>query len=90
MYRPILPDCKPRTIRIMERKEDDKLVLYRGHRLFVMGPHAAEIWQMCNGEHTIDEMIRLVAGRYDVSKEKASDEIISFINRLVDMNLVVL
>jgi len=36
MCRSILPDCKPKTVRIMNRQEDDKLVLYGGHRLFVM------------------------------------------------------
>jgi len=44
----------------MNRQEDDKLVLYGGHRLFVMGTYATEIWHMCDGEHTLEDMIEAV------------------------------
>lgn len=88
MCRSILPDCKPKTVRIMNRQEDDKLVLYGGHRLFVMGTYATEIWHMCDGEHTLNDMIDAVVSKYNVPREKAASGITAFLNRLSETKLI--
>lgn len=88
MCGPILSDCKPKAAQMTERKEDDKLVLYRGHRLFVMGVYASEIWHLCDGKHTIDNMIELVVSKYNVPREKAKQELIAFINQLAEKKLI--
>lgn len=89
MSRSILPNCKPKvTSDIMERNEDDKLVLYRGHHLFVMNIFAAEIWQLCDGSHTIDDMVNIVNTKYNVSKGHATQKITSLITRLAEHNLI--
>jgi len=72
----------------MERLEDDKLVLYRGHSLFVMGAYEAEIWQMCDGMHTIDYLVDYVVDKYAVPRERATEEVITFINRLQEKKLI--
>ncbi|MCK9405381.1 MAG: PqqD family protein [Methanothrix sp.] len=75
-------------IQVIEREEDDKLVLYRGHNLFVLGTYEAEIWRMCNGENTINYIIQAVVDRHSVSKEKATVEITKFVNKLNDNKLI--
>ena len=90
MCRPILPHCKPRKNQVMEREEDDKLVLYSSHRLFVMGTYAAEIWRLCDGKHTIDDMAEVVVSKYNVPREKAVKEITDFLNQLAEKGLITL
>ncbi|OPY48536.1 MAG: Coenzyme PQQ synthesis protein D [Methanosaeta sp. PtaU1.Bin112] len=88
MCRSILPDCKPKLIKTMERKEDDKLVLYRGHSLFVMGAYEEEIWHLCDGEHSVNDIVDIVVNKYHVNREKALSEIAAFLNKLVERELM--
>lgn len=90
MCRPILPHCKPKINQVMEREEDDKLVLYRGHHLFVMGLHTAEIWRLCDGKHTVDDMTEVVVGKYNAPMEKAVKEITDLLNQLAEKELITL
>lgn len=90
MCRSLLPDCKPKVIPITNRQEDDKLVLYGGHHLFVMGNYAAEIWNMCDGEHKICDIVEIVINKHGIRREKATTEITEFINRLAEKHLITL
>ena len=90
MFRSILPNSKPKRIKdVIERKEDDKLIiLYRSHSLLVMNAYAAEIWKLCNGEHTVEEIVKFVNNKYGVPVEEAKKEIISFLTRLMEKGLI--
>ncbi len=90
MFGSILPDCCPKQERagIMERQEDDKLVLYRGHQLIVLGSFAAEIWHLCDGKYTVNDMIEYVIGKYNLPQEKVHDEIARFLSGLAEKKLV--
>lgn len=90
MYRSILPTYTPKKAVIIERKEDDNTVLYCGHRVLVMGEHASEIWNLCDGTHTICEIVELVTNKYNVSVEQATSDILNFIETLHDRNLIVI
>jgi hypothetical protein len=70
--------------------EDDKLVLYGGHRLLVMGAYATEVWHLCNGERSLEEIIDAIVSEYNVPKEKVSQEITIFINQFVEKKLIIL
>ncbi len=72
MCRPILSTCTPKKAAIIERKEDEKTVLYCGHRVLVMGEYAAEIWNLCDGIRTIGEIAEIVNNKYNVPHEKAT------------------
>jgi len=88
MFGPVLSTSKPKVVQVMERVEDDKLVLYRGHSLFAMGVHEAEVWRMCDGMHTIDAMIDSTVNKYAVPREQAAEEIIKFVTRLHEKKLI--
>lgn len=90
MLRPILPDCCPkqRNAGLMQRQEGDRLVLYRGHQLFVLGSYSAEIWHLCDGQHTIKDMTEIVVNKYNVAREKALEEITRFLSQLIEKNLI--
>jgi hypothetical protein len=72
----------------MERQEDDKLVLYRGHQLIVLGSYSSEIWHLCDGNHTVKGIIEMVAEKYSVPQEKAQQEITGFLSNLAEKKLV--
>lgn len=88
MFGSVLSTSKPKVNQVMERIEDDKLVIYRGHSLYVLGAHEAEIWQMCDGVHTIDFMINYIVNKYAVPRKQASEEIIKFLTRLRERKLI--
>lgn len=90
MFGSILSDSCPKQKRagVMERQEDNKLVLYRGHQLIVLGSHAAEIWHLCDGKHTVNDMIEFVIGKYKLPQEKVHDEIAGFLSSLAEKKLV--
>ena len=90
MLRPILSNCKPKTARIMNREEDDRLVLYSGHRLFVLGNHAVEVWHLCDGTHTLDDIIKITVDKYNLPQERTEQKITEFINQLLEKKLIVL
>ncbi|NPV28117.1 MAG: PqqD family protein [Firmicutes bacterium] len=74
----------------MQRQEGDRLVLYRGHQLFVLGSYSAEIWHLCDGQHTIKDMAEIVVNKYNVARERAMEEITGFLNQLMEKNLIVI
>lgn len=90
MFGSILPDCCPKQkcAGVMERQEDDKLVLYRGHQLIVLGSYSSEIWHLCDGNHMVKEIIEMAVDKYSVPQEKAQQEIIDFLNKLAEKKLV--
>ncbi|CEO87932.1 hypothetical protein SSCH_1350013 [Syntrophaceticus schinkii] len=90
MFRSVLSDSCPKQKRagVMERQEDDKLVLYCGHQLIVLGSYAAEIWHLCDGKHTVNDMIEFVIGKYNLPQEKVHDEIAGFLNSLAKKKMV--
>jgi len=90
LCRPILSTCTPKKAAIIERKEDEKTVLYCGHRVLVMGEYAAEIWNLCDGIRTIGEIAEIVNKKYNVPHERATSDILNFIKKLYDGNLIIL
>jgi len=76
-------------IQVWQRQEADKLVLYREHNVFVMGSYAAEIWNLCDGEHTIDSIVKMAIKKYNLSEEKAYRDVIIFIDRLAESKLII-
>jgi hypothetical protein len=55
-----------------------------------MGAYASEIWHLCDGNHTIEDMIDVVVDKYMIPREKAAQELAAFIDRLADKNLIFL
>ncbi|MDW7990506.1 MAG: PqqD family protein [Archaeoglobaceae archaeon] len=88
MFRSVLPKSKPKAVKVIEREEDGKLIIYYGHTVYVMGNYAAEIWHMCDGKHSIEDLAEFVALKYGVSIERAIEEIKDFVNRLKMKGLI--
>lgn len=54
-----------------------------------MGEYAAEIWNLCDGTHTIKEIAKIVTNKYNVPYEKSYSDISNFIKRLKDADLII-
>lgn len=89
----LLSYCKPRRITqssrdVIERIEDGNIVLHRGHTLFLLKKNESEIWNMCDGMTTIDEMVLKVIQQHGVPEDKARDGITRFLSQLKDKCLI--
>jgi hypothetical protein len=70
--------CKPRQrpdYRL--EKIDDELLLYHPSQTVIMycNPSASLIWQLCDGERTIEEIISLLSAAYEQPVEAMTSEV---------------
>ncbi len=70
--------CKPRRVPAFRlEKIDDELLLYHPSQTTIMycNPSASLIWQLCDGERTIEEIIALLSTAYEQPVEAMSAEV---------------
>jgi pyrroloquinoline quinone biosynthesis protein D len=74
------------------RLQTDKLtgnpILLYPEGALVLNPTGHAIVSLCNGENTLDSLIATLAARYNVSPEKISPEVNSYLERLRQRNLL--
>lgn len=70
--------------------KDDKgrTVIRRAHSFFLLKLFENEIWEICDGKTTIEEMASFVSKKYSVKLEKARNEIFRFLKKLKEKDLV--
>jgi hypothetical protein len=70
--------CKPHRIPAFRlEKIDDELLLYHPSQTTIMycNPSASLIWQLCDGERTVEEIIALLSTAYEQPVEAMSTEV---------------
>jgi len=73
-------DKKPqRNTDIVWRKFKENLLLDTGHAMNEIG---MEIWKLCDGKHTIKEIIDNVFEKFETDRKTVENDIISFIKEL--------
>jgi hypothetical protein len=72
------------------RRIGDEVVVIRGDGLstHVLNRTAALIWEMCDGEHSTEEMASLLALRFDVSPEIAQADIEEVNSKLIQVGIM--
>jgi hypothetical protein len=65
-------------------KLDDELLLYHPDRTTIMycNATASLVWQLCDGERTVGEMIDLLCAAYDQPEAAITAEVISTLEKL--------
>jgi hypothetical protein len=53
-----------------------------------MGAYEEEIWHLCDGEHSVNDIVDIVVNKYHINREKAFLEIAAFLNKLVERELM--
>ncbi len=54
----------------------------------MLNPVGSRIWEMADGQRTVDEIAGLLAGEYDVSAEAAHDSVARFVDELLAKGLL--
>ena len=71
-------------------KFDYEVLLYTisGTKVISLNETAYLVYQLCNGEQTIDEMIDMLINAYPDQKEEIREHIISAINTMIDNGVI--
>ena len=71
-----------------DRKAERWMLLYP-ERGLVLNPTAADVVQLCTGEHTVDTIVDRLAEKYTTqTREALEQEIVTFLGRLAERGLV--
>jgi hypothetical protein len=59
-----------------------------GGHLYELNEVGRIVWSLCDGKHSINDMVKTINGEYDASDVKIYEDITSFLKRLADSNLI--
>ena len=58
------------------------IVLPQSHQYKILNHVGTRVWELIDGVRTVDEMARVIAEEYEVSVEKAREDVIEFVTDL--------
>lgn len=69
---------------------DDEILLYNpsNNKTLYINKSASVIWQLCNGEQTVGEMIRLIQEAYPEELDNLQDDVLATLSTLKDNDAV--
>ena len=75
---------------VSSRKEQGFTILADLHRrdLIQLNPVAARIWDLCDGGHSIEHMVRRITGDYDVSPASCVNDVVLTLRTLRRKGLI--
>ena len=56
----------------------------------VLNETGSGIWQLLDGENTVEDIINAISSEFNVSREEAEKDTLCFIEELIDKDMVVL
>jgi len=75
--------------RYEEKQELGILFDQRTGKFKLLNPVAYEVWKLCDGSHTTDEIVEEIVRTFEVSKEQASSDISKVLADMKDQQLIV-
>ena len=77
-------------INIIEKIMDDEVVLYNktNHNIHNLNRTAAILWNLCDGEMTIEEMIKYLHDNFNGSKKTIEDDVMKNLEEMENVNLI--
>jgi hypothetical protein len=82
---PLNLDDKPlRNEQCHMEELDDEILLYHpgNNKTLYINKSASIIWQLCNGEHTVEEIIQLIAEAYPAAIDGLEKDVLDTLARL--------
>ena len=67
-----------------EVKGDISLFDARRNHVLVLNATASDIWRLCDGEQTVDEIVELLASAYEVPADDIREEVNRTLERLIE------
>ncbi|HJQ76388.1 MAG TPA: PqqD family protein [Acidimicrobiia bacterium] len=80
----------PPAQQVLETELDGEISLYNPatEQVTILNGTASDVWLLCDGEHTVEEITELLASSYEVDEKEIRDDVISTIERLYDSGLL--
>ena len=80
----------PALSHILESEIGDEISLYdpTTEQVTILNGPASDIWRLADGEHTMTEIIELLATAYEVPTEQIAEQVADTVQRLVDAQLL--
>jgi hypothetical protein len=50
----------------------------------VLNATASDVWRLCDGDQTLDEIVDLIASAYSMQPETVRGDVTDTVNRLID------
>ena len=78
-------------IYIIEKIMDDEIVLYNktNHNIHNLNRTAAILWNLCDGEMTIEEMIKYLLDNFKGSKKTIEDDVAKTLEEMENVYLII-
>jgi Coenzyme PQQ synthesis protein D (PqqD) len=75
---------------IIESEIGDEISLYdpTTERVVVLNTTASDVWRLADGEHTVPEVVAMLARAYQVDPASIRDEVQSTVERLIEEQLL--
>ncbi len=87
-----MSDRPHRVSGITEYEVEDELVLYdpRNDHAHVLNATAAVVWWMCDGEHSVDQIVAELADLYDTESSRIAGDVSTVLKDLASSGLITL
>jgi hypothetical protein len=86
------PEHRPkRRERVLTQRVDDTLLLLDPHggEYFALDEVGARVWGLCDGAHSVAQMVSLLAAEYDAPAETIEADVVELLSELAGEKLVV-
>jgi hypothetical protein len=76
----------PPPVHIIETDIKGDISLFDAERnqVVVLNSTASDVWRLCDGEHTLDEIVALLASAYATTPDAIKDSVTSTIEQLME------
>jgi pyrroloquinoline quinone biosynthesis protein D len=81
------PRLAPKARLRFDRKTERYMLLYP-EKGMVLNPTAADVLQLCTGEHTVASIVERLAARYGQDARQVEREVLQFLGTMADRGLV--
>lgn len=76
---------------LLEREERKNSILLTNtvsHKMFLLNKFSAEIWRLCDGKRTTEEISKIICFKYGLKKTIAEKEICKLLNNFFNNDLI--
>lgn len=63
-------------------------ILFGDNQCFELNEVALTVWNNLNGENTVEDLVGKISGEYDADKEIIKQDILDFVNEMVNKNVI--
>lgn len=80
----------PPVPQILETEVDGEISLYDpgNESVTILNGTASDVWMLCDGEHSAEEIVSLLASSYDVDADQIRDAVTRAIDEFVESGLL--